>query len=204
MSERGGVWSILEHPRVYEALAVLSGVRRFMKQFTETTIRAKDGDTVLDIGCGPGALLDFLPDVDYVGIDYSERNIAYAKAKHGRRGHFICDDVANLSRHQLPAFDIAIAYGLLHHIDDDAVLHALRAMADALKPGGRLVAIDPCYDPAETFVQRFVNSRDRGKRVRQMAHHLALCRSVFPDLQTSVASGYLPFPQFACVIQARR
>lgn len=70
MSERRGLWSPLSHPLVYEAFHHLIGARRWLKQFAQQTIRPRSGDTVLDIGCGPGALLRYLPPpVAYIGFD---------------------------------------------------------------------------------------------------------------------------------------
>ena len=46
--------------------------------------RLKEGDKVLDLGCGNGRFYDFFKKrkVDYVGIDNSERMIEIAKEKH--------------------------------------------------------------------------------------------------------------------------
>lgn len=45
---------------------------------------AKDGDKVLDFGCGNGRLLELLKDknIDYLGVDVSEKLIDIAKAKY--------------------------------------------------------------------------------------------------------------------------
>jgi SAM-dependent methyltransferase len=204
MGERGGLWSVLEHPRVYEALATVLGVRRLMRSFTDTTVGAKEGDVVLDIGCGPGALLRYLNGATYIGIDYSERNIAQARREHGSRGRFICGNVVELAAHQLPPIDIAVAYGVLHHLDDEAALRMLHETERCLRPGGRLIALDPCFHPDQTFAQRFVNSKDRGAHVRQFSENVRLVRSVFSDAQADLVCGHLPLPHSVCIIQAEK
>ena len=40
MSERGGLWSPLSNPTVYEAFHHLIGARRWLRQFTRDVIRA--------------------------------------------------------------------------------------------------------------------------------------------------------------------
>lgn len=71
--------------------------------------------SLLDIGCGPGLLLDHISqrgiDLDYVGLDLSAKMIAAAKARHP--GHrFLTRD---LLRDPLPAqeFDYAVMNGVL-------------------------------------------------------------------------------------------
>src|SRR5215470_6255351 len=99
MSERRGIWSPLSTPFVYEAFHHLIGARRWLKRFAREVIRARSGDRVLDIGCGPGALVRCLPETAYIGFD---RNQAYIeRAKRKLRGEFICDDVAHFADHAL-------------------------------------------------------------------------------------------------------
>jgi SAM-dependent methyltransferase len=202
MSERGGLWSVLEHPLVYEAFQTLIGTRRWMRRFATETIRAGSGERVLDIGCGPAALLRFLPEATYIGIDYSEANIAQAKRTHGNRGQFICDDVSRFTKHDVAPVDVVVAIGILHHIDDDAALGLLRAAASTLRPGGRLVTADPCFHPEQSFVQRFVVQNDRGSHVRRIERHAELCRAVFAEPRIDLESGHFPFPHSICIMQA--
>jgi SAM-dependent methyltransferase len=42
---------------------------------------------VLDIGCGPGYMVEYLRGATYFGFDINSRYIAYAK-KYGGRGSF--------------------------------------------------------------------------------------------------------------------
>ena len=202
MSERGGLWSILEHPVVYETFQTLIGTRRWMRRFAQETIRAGSGERVLDIGCGPAALLRFLPGVAYIGIDYNEANIAQAKRIFGSRGHFICDEISNFTRHELAPVDIAVAIGMLHHVDDETALSLLNATAAALKPGGRLITADPCFHPEQSLVQRLVVSSDRGRHVRQFEHYGELCRAVFPQFRATFQRGHFPFPSSICIQEA--
>jgi SAM-dependent methyltransferase len=204
MSERRGVWSLLANPVVYEAFHTLIGARRWMKRFAEETIRAQDGDCVLDIGCGPAALLRYLPHVNYVGLDRNKTNIERAKRAYGSRGRFICDDVGNFSKYALTPVDVAVAIGILHHVDDDLALSLLKAAAATLKPGGRLITVDPCFHHEQSLVQHLVVSADRGRHVRPFEQYVALCGAVFPEPKATFQRGHFPFPHSICIMQTRK
>jgi SAM-dependent methyltransferase len=202
-SERRGLWSALSDPRLYDAFQTLIGTRRWLRKFARNTIRARSGDRLLDIGCGPGALLRYLPATSYIGFDRSESYIQRARLQFGSLGTFICDDVRHFSQYKFEQVDIAVAIGLLHHIDDEVALEMFRAIAAILKPDGRLVTADPCFHADQTALQRLVVKSDRGAHVRPYGRYLELCQSVFPDAQAKFQSGYLPFPYSVCVMLTR-
>ena len=205
MSERRGLWSPLASPIVYDAFHHLIGARRWMKRFAQDTIRPRPGDTVLDIGCGPGALLRYLPpSVAYIGFDRNPSYLEQARRRYGSRGVFILDDVANFAAHSLPPADIAVKIGLLHHLDDDLALGLLSATKEALKPGGRLITADPCFHPAMSALQRLVVSNDRGMHVRRFESYSELCSAFFPAPRSAYQNGHFPFPHSVCVIEAVR
>jgi hypothetical protein len=52
-------------------------------------------------------------------FDRNEAYIERARRMHGARGEFICDDVGHFARHALGPADIAVAIGILHHLDDN-------------------------------------------------------------------------------------
>ena len=61
----------------------------------------------------------FSSEVDYLGIDYSEDYIDAARHRFGGRGRFLVADVGSLGSHRLDDFDVVLALGILHHLDDD-------------------------------------------------------------------------------------
>jgi SAM-dependent methyltransferase len=203
MSERRGFWSPLSHPLVYEAFHHLIGARRWLRRFVRETIRPRAGDRVFDIGCGPGALLNCMPPgVAYFGFDRNATYIDRARRVHGGRGEFVCDDVANFASHGLELADIAVAIGLLHHLDDRLAQELLRCIAHSLKPGGRLITVDPCFHPKQSALQRFIVSRDRGMHVREFDRYVGLSSDVFRDLKANFQRSHFPFPYSVCVIEA--
>jgi SAM-dependent methyltransferase len=205
MNERDGLWSLLSSPLIYEGFHHLIGARRWLNRFTREVIQPCDGDRIFDIGCGPGALLGCLPaTTTYVGFDHNESYISHARRLHHNRGAFICDDIGNFDHHALEPADIAVAIGILHHLDDTLAATMLRATANALKPSGRLVTVDPCFHPDQSTLQRFVVSNDRGMHVRQFERYIELARMEFPETRAHFQHGHLPFPHSRCIMQAAR
>lgn len=173
----------MSNPLVYDLFHNLMGARTNLRDFADHFIRAKSDDRILDIGCGTAQILDYLPaGVIYHGFDVSPDYIAAAGTRHGDKGIFTCKELTDTDIAALPRFDIVLASGVLHHMDD-AYATALLALAhQALKPGGRLVTIDPCYAEGEGRVARFIVSRDRGQHVRTPAHYSDMVRRVFPAM----------------------
>jgi ubiquinone/menaquinone biosynthesis C-methylase UbiE len=97
------------------------------------------GTRTLDLGCGPGAFADLFAGQDYVGIDLNARYIEHAR-KH-RPGAYQVGDARKLD---LPdaRFDQVLIFGLLHHLDDDAVRDVLRETRRVLAPGGHALVIE--------------------------------------------------------------
>jgi len=77
----------------------------------------KDGDNVLDVGCGNGRFLEVIRGkvFQYTGIDNSESLISYAKEWHGDKGKFVCTNALDLPFKD-ESFDKIVSFGVLHHI----------------------------------------------------------------------------------------
>src|SRR4051794_36463986 len=135
-------------------------------RFAEEFIRAQPGDRVLDIGCGPGDILAHLPRVDYVGIDLDANYIRAARKRYGALGEFFHESVEDTVVRAPGTFDIVLAVGVLHHLDDRGAARLLAVARDALKPGGRLVALDGCFVAEQSPAARLMLRLDRGRFVR--------------------------------------
>ena len=69
---------ILEISGVYAKLmGFLASANTYLTLVNEY-IQPTPGCSVLDVGCGPAAILDLLHDVNYIGLDHNPNNIATA------------------------------------------------------------------------------------------------------------------------------
>ena len=186
--------SILSFPSVYRLFGTLIGADRSCVECVELYIRPKASDRVLDCGCGPGDLLDFLPSVDYVGIDIDEEYIAAARSRYGDRATFRLGSVGKETMHEEDHYDLVLAWGRLHHLDDEQASEFLRLACRCLKPTGRLVTIDGCYSDDQSRVARYLLDSDRGSHVRSLEAWLELVRPVFPAAEAHVRHDLLRIP----------
>lgn len=146
-------------------------------------IQAIPGERVLDVGCGTGDVLSVLPDVDYVGCDISEPYIARARARWGHRGRFYAQYLDRVTLESHGKFDLILATGLLHHLDDGQADALFEALAPRLNPHGRIVTVDCCYIERQNPIARFIINQDRGKNVRPPQHYAALARRSLTDVR---------------------
>lgn len=202
-----GLRAALSRPWVYDALQNLMGGRRARAEYAHEFIRAVSGSRVLDLGCGTAQILGFLPDgVDYWGYDVSADYIKAATARFGARGHFICGMPDEGALANLAPFDLALATGVLHHLDDEEARRLLRRARGALRKGGRFVSIDPVFAPGQHPLARFLIAGDRGRHVRDAASYLALGRGEFGTAEGRIRHrAWIPYTHWImeCVAPPR-
>ena len=121
------------------------------------------GERVLDIGVGPGLLVDDMAkivgsDGAVAGIDTSEPMVAMAKARCGDDCDLRVGDATALPFEDA-SFDAVVSTQVLEYVPDLAT--ALREVARVLRPGGRVFVLDTDWDTAVWFTE----DRPRMRRV---------------------------------------
>lgn len=105
----------------------------------------RPGQRVLEVGCGMGRYTFPLADrgLRVEGIDLSRSLLdLLASFDDGRRDvRLHCIDVLEASRSLEGYFDAAVGFFTLHHLHDLAL--SFEAMAAVVKPGGRVVFLEP-------------------------------------------------------------
>ena len=195
--------SVLAIPAIYRLWNLIArGVAeaKFVKEY----VRPRPGNRILDIGCGPGDIVPYLPDLEYVGFDESESYIRTARAKYGHRATFICERVRSHTLKEQSSFDIVLAVGVLHHLDDNESLKLFELAWAALKPGGRLVTYDGCFVPDQSYLARFFISRDRGRHVRTREEYLNLALNVFSHVDVSIRHDIMRIPYTIIILECQR
>src|SRR5215212_504918 len=94
---------VLQSPRVYVAFQKSSGASR-LRVKSVAVLGARDGEHILDVGCGPAYVLDHLPAVNYVGFDIHSRYLAYAQRRYGSRAKFVLGAYDDAQRQRYSPF----------------------------------------------------------------------------------------------------
>ena len=197
------VRAFLALPAVFDVFQRLVGAPGSKRRFIEEFVRVGDGDRVLDIGCGTGALRTYMPPgVSYVGVDVSERYVAAARRRFGPRDRFVCSDIAGFRPAAGDHFDVAVAYGVFHHLDDAHARTAFALVREALKPDGRLVIAEPCFVRGQGRVESYLMEHDRGKFVRTENEYVGLAETSFGHVRTRLAPGTYRVPYTLVVLEA--
>ena len=201
MKPRDALYFLLTLPSVYRLFRTIvlgNASRIYLSEY----VRPVPGEKVLDIGCGPGDILGDLPEVDYLGFDINRKYVEAAQKRFGRRGRFFCGDVGLTAIDQEAAsFDLVLATGVLHHLDDTQAIGLFNLARRALKPGGRLVTYDGCFVAGQPKLARFVVSRDRGQYVRESAEYAKLAAQVFPQVRSFVRHDLLRIPYTHVILE---
>ena len=188
--------SLLDQPVIYKLFSALVGAQYSISTLVNQYVRPAAGDRILDIGCGPGKILDHLPQVDYFGFDFSPSYIESATRRYGHRGQFFCQRVseAQVFLEQPESFDIVLAIGVLHHLDDAEAMQLFEIARRALKKDGRLVTYDGCYVRGQSRAAKYLLSRDRGQFVRDEQGYTGLAGSRSDEVRASIRHDLLRIP----------
>ena len=155
----------------YEQVSSIA-VARFESTFTK-------GSKLLDIGCGAGRDLALLARMgfDVYGVDPSAEFIQLAQQTHP-------DLEGRLSNGGLPElgipfggnFDGVLCYGVLMHLNQEALVRSVKSLRACLKIGGRVIIAIPAKKPG-------INTQNRDEEGRLFQLHRG------KDLQSLFASN---------------
>ena len=170
-----------------------------------TYARPANSQRVLDIGCGPAPILESLPrDVEYVGFDPNSAYIDSARARFGARGRFFRSTATREALEDLGKFDVVMAVGVLHHLDDEEAAELFWMAHEALEPGGRLITFDGCYRDGQSRVARMLLDHDRGRHVRTQDEYLALAEGAFSSVSPHLREDLLRVPYTHVILECRK
>ncbi|MDM8561940.1 class I SAM-dependent methyltransferase [Candidatus Marithioploca araucensis] len=202
-----GIRSILSVPAIYSLFGQLldkkkgGGNTALVKEY----IRPKANDQLLDIGCGTGNILDYLPEnVEYTGFDANHQYIEAAQKRYGHRATFICERINTAHLGKYSQFDLVFVDGVLHHLDDREALQLFKIAYAALKNGGRLITMDGVFVENQSSVARWLISKDRGQNVRTQEGYLELASQVFSNINTDIRHDLLRIPYTHFILECSK
>ena len=134
----------------YDGWCSIFGLGKSFRNWTLSLARFMPGDHVLDVGCGNGVVTHRIADLvgpagEAWGIDPAPDMIRMAMQRRGRTAnaaHFKLAAIETLP-FQDASFDVVFVSLVLHHLPVEVKVIGLREVLRVLKPGGRLLVVEP-------------------------------------------------------------
>ena len=195
-----GLSTLTEKARFYRWLQAGVGSVRLWKWFIKTEILPHQPKRILDLGCGTGDILAYLPNnIEYIGIDPNQSYIDSAQSRYPSRGQWQCGPVTMDTVGPLGDFDMVLLLGVLHHCSDDAAIDLLRTAKSALKTGGVTLHLDGCLHAEASWFETMLYRLERGLYVRNQEGYAELMTQDFEENSQQVVDGLLRLPYRYCV-----
>lgn len=163
------VSTILEHPALYRAWQIpfagskIAALRRH-NDFSSL-------GRVLDVGCGPAMNTAYFRDMDYLGIDISDRYIENARRRFKKE--FVVADVRTYTPPNDESFDFVLLNSLLHHLNDHDAGSVVAQLPKLVSHDGHVHILDLVM-PQQSGVAHWLADHDRGDYPRKVEEWHAL------------------------------
>ena len=203
-----GLTKPLAISRVYDLFQRLVGATHMRNWLSTHYWKLQAGNKILDIGCGPGTVVDLLPaDITYVGFDVSESYIKTARERADARARFIVGSARDFLEQPpdfMTDFDLVVCNGVLHHLNDAESADVLQLARKVMAARGRFVCIEPVFLVHQGWFARWVMGLDRGLHVRTEREWKRIIGEVFPRFETNIANSLLQIPYTHMIIECWR
>lgn len=119
--------------------------KRIWPELEKLASMAKDGDKVLDVGCGNGRLGKVFEEknIKYIGVDNSSKLIEIAKKNFESRPdkyEFSGGDILELGKIPQINFDFVFSIAVLHHLPGKGLrINALKQLKNKISDNGKII-----------------------------------------------------------------
>jgi 2-polyprenyl-3-methyl-5-hydroxy-6-metoxy-1,4-benzoquinol methylase len=163
------------HPTPYHN-PIAGMIERRRLYWINKLCQVKKKDSLIEIGCEQGILLDHLPDCKRkVGLDISEVALKDAKRLMGKRAQFIQADAEKKIKLADSSFDVLVCSQTLEHVKKpEAIMENMKRLA---KKNARIVI----SVPNEVFMLR----------VKTFLKKIGVINWLFPGIETKTSEWHL-------------
>lgn len=158
-------------PRLYDWIQILA-TGGFLSKVSKE-LKFLNNKSVLDIGCGTGALVEYINPSSYLGIDINEDFIKLAKKKYPEFNF----KVVNIVDDRFPAgrFEYIFIMNVLHHLTDKQIKNAFKKIKKS-KSIKEFVIVE---SRPRNFLGRILGKFDAGSNFRKYNYLEVMIASEF-------------------------
>jgi ubiquinone/menaquinone biosynthesis C-methylase UbiE len=153
----------------------------YSREFLDTirmAIAPMPGSKLLDAPCGTGALYNICLPCSYYGLDIDEDRVADC-IQHFPKGRFSVADASN-TKFSDAFFDIILASGLFHHVDDQLAHDILEEFRRVLKISGKIIIVEAIWPRNRFNLVGWVGRKmDQGDFVRHSKQYFNIFNKHF-------------------------
>ncbi len=175
MNKTTGFWyNLFDVPAVYNYVraVLLFGKGRMFSEI-RNAVALQEGETILDVGSGPGELSELFSG-NYYGVDYSENYVAYAQEKYPTKT-FFQGNVLDLSIPE-KSYDVVLLASFIHHFSDEEVRKIFANMQKVARK--RIVLLEPCPWKGNPLAWILLKM-DRGAHIRSFEEQKKIVSEFF-------------------------
>ena len=201
MSQRTSkIYNLINSPLFYIFFQKIMSGTSFRKKIIIKNIK-NSKVKVLDIGCGPAEVLNYIPNSVYYGYDIDPRSINYAKKKYkDKNHHFFCKKFGKSEIKKLPKIDYVILFGIVHHLNDEEVKNLFELCKKVMKKNAVLLTEDPILIKNQNPIARFFIKNDRGMNIREKSNYLKLVNVYFKNIRAKITHQFfVPYTWFSTI-----
>jgi len=201
MSQRTSkIYNLINSPLFYIFFQKIMSGTSFRKKIIIKNIK-NSKVKVLDIGCGPAEVLNYIPNAVYYGYDIDQRSINYAKKKYkDKNHHFFCKKFGKSEIKKLPKIDYVILFGIVHHLNDEEVKNLFELCKKVMKKNAVLLTEDPILIKNQNPIARFFIKNDRGMNIREKSNYLKLANAYFKNIRAKITHQFfVPYTWFSTI-----
>lgn len=200
-----GIRKILEIPQMYNLKGKIFGGENYRRNHAKN-LQIKEGDKILDIGCGTSNILKYLPqNIEYHGIDMEEEYIKFCIEKYGHRASFYCERVGDYERKEWENyFDCINIHGLLHHLTDDDCNHILNLASIYVNDQGTVVTVDSVFHKNQNKIDKWFVSRDRGQNIKSPKEYINMASKFFDKVDHKIVNDHIRIPYSIFIMRMRK